>query len=119
MLLLLRRFRTTDSLDSLTYKTGRSMAHISTAVRYMCEHIEQHFPWLLLDERSLSSWAPHFDKFAALFWQKGLSVNHLVGYIDGKLWPICKPGHYQRVMYSVMCVNSSFDMWIRLSCLST
>jgi len=99
VLLLLRRFRTTDSLDSLTRETGRSTPAISEAVRFMCEHVEARFPWLL-DERSLSSWAPHFEQFARAFRRKGLPISNLIGYIDGKLWPICKPGVYQRVLYS-------------------
>ena len=54
VLLLLRRFRTTDSLDSLTFETGRGAADISSAVQYVAEHIERRFPWLL-DHRSFSS----------------------------------------------------------------
>jgi len=99
VLLLLRRFRTADSLDSLVYETGRSTTHISQAVAFMTEHIEARFPWLL-DERSLSSFAPHFEQFAAKFRAKGMPMDDLIAFIDGKLWAVCKPGRFQRVLYS-------------------
>lgn len=99
VLLLLRRFRSTDPLMNLTKSCGRSISAISEAVQYMVEHIVTTFPHLV-DERSFSSWAPHFANFAAAFRAKGLPIDSLVGFIDGKLWPVCRPGRYQRVLYS-------------------
>ena len=78
VLLLLRRYRTLGSLDGLTKETGRSGAAISEAVSFMAEYIEAKFPWLV-DERSLSSWAPHFEEFADAFARKGvpsISLGH-------------------------------------------
>ena len=57
---------------------------ISCAVDFVEEHIEARFPWLM-DERSFSSWAPHFAEFAAAFVRKGLPIDNLVAFIDGKL----------------------------------
>ena len=99
VLLLLRRFRTTDALAALTWETGRGASAISEAVSYMIEYIEARFPWLL-DERSFSSWAPHFERFARCHREKGIPIDNLIGWVDGKGWDICKPGMYQRVMYS-------------------
>jgi hypothetical protein len=56
VLLLLRRFRSTDPLMNLTKSCGRSISAISEAVQYMVEHIVTTFPHLV-DERSFSSWA--------------------------------------------------------------
>jgi len=99
VLLLLRRFRSTEPLHSLTWETGRSTAAISEAVQFMVEHVETTFPHLI-DERSFSSWAPHFRRFAKAFRDVGLPIPNLIALIDGKLWPICRPGKYQRVVYS-------------------
>jgi hypothetical protein len=99
VLLLLRRFRCTDSLLSLTFETGRSTTAISQCVEFMVAHIEGTFPWLI-DERSLAAWAPHFGAFAAAFRGKGIPIDNLAFFLDGKLFPVCRPGRYQHVLYS-------------------
>ena len=99
VLLLLCRFRSTDPLLKLTWETGRSISAISEAVVYVVEHVVSKFPHLI-DQRSFSSWAPHFSTFAAAFAAKGLPIPNLVAFIDGKLYPVCRPGRYQRVLYS-------------------
>ena len=63
------------------------------------EHIHNTFPHLV-DERSFTSWAPHFREFADTFTAKVLPIPNLIGFIDGKLWQICRPGVYQHVLYS-------------------
>ena len=63
------------------------------------KHIHSKFPWLM-DERSFTAWAPRFQDFADTFDEMGLPVPNLIGFIDGKLWPVCKPGRYQHVLYS-------------------
>jgi len=63
------------------------------------EHIHTKFPHLI-DERSFTSWAPHFHEFADAFENKGIPIPNLIGFIDGKLWPVCRPGMYQHVLYS-------------------
>jgi hypothetical protein len=63
------------------------------------EHIHQHFPHLI-DERSFTSWAPYFHEFAQAFEDAGVPIPNLIGFIDGKLWPVCRPGKYQHVLYS-------------------
>ena len=90
VLLMLRRFRSADPLLSLTWETGRSVAAISEAVLWTVEHITTEFPHLL-DERSFHAWAGRFDDFAQAFEKKGVPLNNLIGFIDGKLYPTCKP----------------------------
>ena len=63
------------------------------------EHIEAEFPHLI-DERSFTAWAPCFDQFAQAFTDKGVPIPNLIGFIDGKLWPVCRPSKYQHVLYS-------------------
>ena len=63
------------------------------------EHIHRCFPHLM-DERSFSSWAPYFHEFAKAFNDNGIPIPNLIGFIDGKLWPVCRPGKYQHVLYS-------------------
>ena len=43
VLLLLRRFRSTEPLYALTHETGRSATAISEAVQYMVEHVHNTF----------------------------------------------------------------------------
>ena len=59
VLLLLRRFRSTDGLLDLTMECGRSISAISQAVGFMVEHVHARFPYLI-DERSFCAWAPRF-----------------------------------------------------------
>ena len=123
VLLLLQRYRSTEPLIKFTWESGRSIAAISEAVWFMVcaaalacsllpassltsaaalsqvEHIHDTFRHLV-DERSFTSWAPHFREFADTFTTKGLPIPNLIGFIDGKLWPICRPGVYQHVLYS-------------------
>lgn len=63
------------------------------------EHVHNSFPHLI-DERSFTSWAPHFHEFADAFDAKGVPVPNLIAFIDGKLWPVCRPGKYQHILYS-------------------
>ena len=99
VLLLLRRFRSTDPLLTLTEETGRSISAISEAVCYMVEHIHAKFPHLI-DERSFSAWAPKFAAFAEVFSRRGIPIDNLIAFIDGKLFPVCRPGKWQQVLYS-------------------
>ena len=99
VLLLLRRFRSTNPLLDLTKETGRTTPQISEAVRFMVEHVHRRFPWLV-DVRSFTAWEAHFDDFATAFQDAGAPLGNLIGLIDGKLQPVCKPGRYQHVLYS-------------------
>jgi len=99
VLLLLRRYRSTNPLLDLTKETGRTTSQISEAVRFMVEHVHSHFPWLI-DVRSFTDWADHFDDFAAAFQRTGCPLSNLIGLIDGKVQAVCKPGKYQHVLYS-------------------
>lgn len=127
VLLLLRRFRSTGPLEDLTWETGRSTSAISECVQYMVsrapqrpavpaplqhtcscsqplvsaqvEHVLGKFPHLA-DHRSFTAWAPLFGIFAQAFVEWGCPITNLVAFIDGKLYPICRPGMYQQVMYS-------------------
>ena len=99
VLLLLRRFRSTDPLLSLTCETGRSISAISEVVTFMVEHITTTFPHLV-DERSFEGYKSMFGEFADAFSEFGLPIDNLIGFIDGKLWPVCRPGEYQHVLYS-------------------
>ena len=63
------------------------------------EHVHNRFPHLV-DERSFTSWAPHFRSFADAFANKGVPIPNLIGFIDGKLWPVCRPTSNQQELYS-------------------
>jgi len=99
VLLLLRRFRSTGPLLDLTKDAGRPIAHISEAVTFMVEHVHSRFAHLI-DVRSFEAWAPRFESFAQVFKNKGAPIDNLIGFIDGKLQSVCKPGKYQHVLYS-------------------
>jgi hypothetical protein len=79
------------------FGSRQSLTHCT--VHPQIEHVHTKFPHLI-DERSFTSWAPHFRSFADAFQRAGVPVPNLIGFIDGKLWPICRPGRYQSVMYS-------------------
>ena len=54
------------------------------------EHIHKKFAHIV-DERAFTSWAPYFHEFAKAFENKGVPIPNLIGFIDGKLYPTCKP----------------------------
>mmetsp|Transcript_52173 Transcript_52173/g.135313 ORF Transcript_52173/g.135313 Transcript_52173/m.135313 type:complete len:322 (+) Transcript_52173:658-1623(+) len=74
------------------------LTHCAVLV-WQIEHIHHTFPHLI-DARSFSSWAPHFREFADAFVDAGIPIPNLIGFIDGKLWPVCRPGRYQHILYS-------------------
>ena len=99
VLLMLRRFSSTCPLLELTKESGRSISAISEAVLFMVEHIIDTFPHLV-DERSFTSWASRFADFARCFVRRGCPIPNLIAFIDGKLWPVCRPTKLQQVLYS-------------------
>jgi len=99
VLLLLRRLRTPGTLLSLTKETGRSISQISLASNWAVRFIRRRWAHLV-DERSFTDWAPHFRAFADAFSRAGLPLKNLIGFIDGKLWKIARPGKFQKIMYS-------------------
>lgn len=96
VLLTLRRFVEISPSEHMGPEVGRSDSAISAIVRWTLEHIEATFPHLI-DERSLTCWAPHFAAFAAAFAANGVPLQNLVGFVDGKVWGTCKPTRNQRV----------------------
>ena len=98
-LLLLRRFASEASANDHTKETGRSESAISECVYWVVEHLHRRFSHLM-DERSITCWSPHFAEFAAAFSRCGVPMDNLIGFIDGKLYPVCRPGRYQHVLYS-------------------
>ena len=115
VLLLLRRFRTTGPLSSIARDAGRNVPQVSEAVRFMVEHVRERFAHLI-DERSFISWERYFDRFAAAFRERGLPIDNLVGFIDSKLQPICRPGRYQQAVSATACsrarmIARGLDAW--------
>ena len=44
-------------------------------------------------------WEGNFEKFSRAFADACLPVSHLIGFIDGKLWPVARPSKFQKVLY--------------------
>ena len=102
VLLSLRRFASPDTLNDLTWETGRSESAISAAVSWFVHHVHTTFPHLI-DERSLTDWEDHFEDFAdALSDPDGLDLplDNLLGWIDGKLWATTRPSIGQQHLFS-------------------
>lgn len=102
VLVMLLRFRTADNLTRLTWYTGRNIAAISEGVRWMVEYVNRKFAHLV-DDRSFTSWESRFDDFAEAFARSrpgGLPVDSLIGFIDGKLYPVARPTRGQQAVYS-------------------
>ena len=97
--MLLRRFSTTGTLLDLVWELGRSTTQISEWVRYMVEFVHRKHLHSM-DERSFTAWENSFADFAAALLDVGVALPNLIGFIDGKLQPVCKPGRYQHVLYS-------------------
>eukprot|EP00967_Tisochrysis_lutea_P121345 scaffold199895_cov32-Tisochrysis_lutea.AAC.1 len=53
-----------------------------------------------MDSRGFSAYAPLFPTFAAVLASAGVPVSNMVGFIDGKLWPIARPVRSQGVYFS-------------------
>ena len=99
VLLLLLRYRKPGTLLGLTWETGRNKAQLSEAIRFTVEHVHRRFPHRV-DIRSFTAWARRFGDFAEAFSRRGVPIDNLVGFIDGKLNAVCRPSRYQHVLYS-------------------
>lgn len=97
-LLLLRRFVSKEGAEKLGQETGRSDTAMSEIIEYAREWILSEYPYLV-DARSLTDWAQHFPRFAANFSQR-IPCEDLIGFIDGKLWPTCKPVRNQHEVFN-------------------
>ena len=65
----------------------------------MIEHIYNTFEHLR-DWRSLAVYAHQFADFAAAIHRKGAPARNIVGFVDGKLQHLARPGRYQSVLYN-------------------
>ena len=63
----------------------------------MIEYIYNEFTHLR-DWRSLAVYANRFAGFAAAIHRRGAPLRNVVGFVDGKLQHIARPGVYQRIM---------------------
>lgn len=99
VLLLYRRFVSTDSNTHLADEVGRSEAAISEAVRYAVEWLLAKYLHLV-DERGFLMFERHFDAFAAAYTRLGMPVPGMVVLVDGKLYETCRPVREQDDAYS-------------------
>jgi len=65
----------------------------------MVEYIFDNFVHLR-DWRSLAVYANQLPEFAATIHRKGSPLRHIVGFVDGTLQHLARPGRYQNVLYN-------------------
>ena len=98
--MFLRRLAYPSRLLDLASLFGRKPSDISRAVKFVLDHIYEHFCGLLenLNRPLLSS--QHLQEMAQSVQNKGCPFDRCWGFIDGTIMQICRPKEHQRQVYS-------------------
>ena len=105
LLIMLNRFAYPATLGSMCWESGRGTTALSVCFLYMCQHVYDNFAHLR-DKRSLLAWRAHFPRFAHAVHMKarqngrGVGLRNCVGFIDGTVQRVSRPGRYQRILYN-------------------
>ena len=101
--ILLRRLVYPTTLPVLAWEMGRSPSAISQIVQAAVDHVYENFAHLR-DNRSLECWGPYFPRFARAIHTGGrrgqCPLNNCIGFVDGSIQRLDKPGRYQHIMYN-------------------
>jgi hypothetical protein len=97
--MFLHRLAYPTRLCQSEYFFGRSKTAVSLFFNHVLEWIYERYKHLLeWDHHRLSQ--PVLRRFAAVVHQKGAPLNDCIGFIDGTVREICKPGVNQKVVYN-------------------
>ena len=93
---LLRRFAYPCRYDELIPISGRAVPQISMVVNEMTDYLftaygHLHQLWLL---------PANLVNFVEVVHQKVAALENCWGFIDGTVWPVCRPGVYQTELYN-------------------
>jgi hypothetical protein len=113
LLILLHRMSYPCTLSRMCWESGRGTTALSLGFRWMNEYIYNNFRHLH-DDRSLLAWEPHFERFARAVYQKargpdgsGIGLQNCVGFIDGTVQRVARPGSSYKCGCSYKCVCES------------
>ena len=99
LMILLRRLSYPSRYNMLTDVFGRSKAALSSIFNFGLEYVHQKCKHLLaFDWERLTP--AYLERMCALNREKGSILEDCVGFIDGTVRPICRPGRDQRVYYN-------------------
>ena len=97
---LLRRLSYPCRYSDLIPRFGRPIPELSMVFNTVCDfiyntHGHKITQWnnTILDPASL-------ERYADAIYRKGAALDNCIGFIDGTVRPICRPGELQRVVYN-------------------
>lgn len=98
-LLLLKRLSYPCRLTDLSVFFGKSESILSMTINFMLALFDSKFShFLVLHENCFSG--DIIKEYATAIWRKGCPLLNCVGFIDGTLIEISRPGHLQKSVYS-------------------
>ena len=101
MLVLLTRLAWPSRVADIAESSNRYPSAISSGFNWMIEYIYDTFSYLR-DWRSLAVFVDRFGEFADAIHRRGSPLRNIIGFVDGKLQNVGRPGRNQGVLYSGM-----------------
>lgn len=98
--ILLRRLAYPNRLVDLVNVFGRRKEEISMIFNHVLSFVFDHFNHLLTSFNQPWMSPENLRRFADAIHQKGAPLVNCWGFIDGTLRPICRPGMWQKEVYS-------------------
>ena len=78
----------------------RSVPEISLILAEVTDYIYRTNGHLLQDLNQPWLEPQQLESFACAIHQRGAALSNCWGFVDGTVWPICRPGEHQRIMYN-------------------
>ena len=96
----LKRLAYPCRLSDLSIFFGRSESDLSRVIAYVLNHISVNFSHLLQDLNQPYLSVKNLQTFANSIKNKGCPLDYCWGFIDGIVFPICRPKQHQRQLFS-------------------
>ena len=97
--LLLRRL--TYCYSDLIPRFGRPIPELSMIYNIVLDHIYNTHGYRISQWNNTILDPVSLERYAEAIHNKGAALDNCIGFIDGTVRPICRPGELQRVVYNV------------------
>ena len=98
--LLLRRFAYPCRFSDLIHRFGRPVPVLSMISSTVMDFIYDNHSHRLTEWNDDIFDPANLLTFATAVHNKGAALDNCIGFIDGTVRPICRPGEYQRIVYN-------------------
>ena len=98
--ILLRRFSYPARFGDLVPRFGRPAPQLSMIISDVCNHLFTDHHHRLQDFRQPWLSPRNLQQFSEVIHAAGAPLQNCFGFVDGTVRPVCRPGHFQRVIYN-------------------